>query len=226
MGIGAKFPLKGDASGHFVQSSVRKAPTGRLVALLYLETWQGKRLEAPKQIADVGRDMFDTMTMTKIVGAGCGSLLVFMLGGWAADALYSTGGGHGGGEQSYVIDTGAEEAGAEVAEGPSFDELYAAADAASGEKVFAKCKACHKVDGSDGTGPHLNGVVDRQKAVVAGFGYSDALMAMSADAWTPANLDGFLTNPKRYMPGTKMSFAGLPKPTDRADLIAWLATQN
>lgn len=172
--------------------------------------------------------MFDTMTMTKVVGAACGSLLVFMLGGWAADALYTTGGGgHGGeGEQAYTIDTGAGEATEAAEEGPAFAELYASADAAAGEKVFSKCKACHKVDGSDGTGPHLNGVVDRAKGAAAGFGYSDALLAMSSDSWTPENLDGFLLSPKNYMPGTKMSFAGLPKPADRANLIAWLATQQ
>ncbi len=123
--------------------------------------------------------MFDTMTLTKAGGALCGSLLVFLLVGWAASSLYShgRGGGHGGeGEaQAYLIDTGEAEA-TEVAEaeGPAFAELYAAADAAAGEKVFAKCKACHKVDGTDGTGPHLNGVVDRPKASVAGFGYSEA----------------------------------------------------
>jgi cytochrome c len=171
--------------------------------------------------------MFDTMTMTKTVGALCGSLLVFMLIGWAGSALYYTGGGHGeGAEQAYVIDTGADESGgeAEAEAGPSFEELLASADAAAGEKVFAKCKACHKLDGTDGTGPHLNGVVDRQKGAVAGFGYSDALMAVADQAWTPANLDGFLENPRVYMPGTTMTFAGLPKPQDRANLIAYLAT--
>jgi len=171
--------------------------------------------------------MFDTMTMTKVVGATCGSLLVFMLGGWAAESLYTTGGGHGReGEQAYTIDTGASDAPADAAEGPSFEELYASADVAAGEKVFSKCKACHKLDGTDGTGPHLNGVVDRAKAASAGFGYSDALMAVASQSWTPENLDGFLTSPKNYMPGTKMSFAGLPKPADRANLIAWLATQQ
>ena len=171
--------------------------------------------------------MFDTMTITKAGGALCGSLLVFMLGGWAADALYTTGGGHGDGEhaQAYVIDTGAEEpAGAE--EGPDFATLYAAADAGAGEKVFAKCKACHKVDGSDATGPHLNGVVDRAKAASAGFGYSDALKGMADTAWTPENLYAFLENPRGYAPGNKMSFAGLPKSEDRVNLIAYLATLN
>lgn len=167
--------------------------------------------------------MFDTMTITKVLGAVCGSLLVFLLGSWAADALYSTGGEHG--EQAYTIDTGAAK-GTEVAaeEGPGFDALLASADVTAGEKVFAKCKACHKVDGTNGTGPSLNGVVDRPKASIAGFGYSDSLKAMSADAWTPANLNAFLTNPKAYVADTKMSFAGLPKETDRANLIAWLAT--
>lgn len=171
--------------------------------------------------------MFDTMTMTKVLGAVCGSLLVFLLGNWAAEALYSSGGGHGAeAEQAYTIDTGAAES-TDVAaeEGPGFDELFAAADVAAGEKVFAKCKACHKVDGNDGTGPHLNGVVGRAAASVGGFGYSDALGGLAGKAWEPAELDAFLANPKGYAPGTKMSFAGLPKASDRANLIAWLATQ-
>lgn len=171
--------------------------------------------------------MFDTMTITKAGGALCGSLLVFLLGGWAAEGLYHTGGGHGDGEhaQAYVIDTGAEET--ETAEETvDFATLYAAADAAAGEKVFAKCKACHKIDGNDGTGPHLNGVVDRAKAASAGFGYSDALKGMADTAWTPENLYAFLENPRGYAPGNKMSFAGLPKSEDRVNLIAYLATTN
>lgn len=173
--------------------------------------------------------MFDTMTLTKVTGAVCGSLLVYLFAAWAADALYSTapaGGGHGEEvAQAYTIDTGAAEPAAEGADaGPAFADVFAAADAAAGEKVFGKCKACHKLDGADGTGPHLNGVVNRAKASAAGFGYSDALMAMAADSWTPENLNAFLENPKGYVPGTKMSFAGLPKIEDRANLIAYLAT--
>lgn len=171
--------------------------------------------------------MIDTMTSTKVLGAVCGSLLVFMLGNWAAEGLYSMGGGGHGGEetQSYVIEVAGAATDEPAAEaGPSFDEVYATADAAAGEKVFAKCKACHKVDGTDGTGPHLNGVVGRAKAASAGFAYSEALLAMAGDTWTPENLDGFLANPKGYAPGTKMSFAGLPKVEDRASVVAYLAT--
>lgn len=172
--------------------------------------------------------MFDTMTLTKAVGAICGSLLVFLLAGWAGTSLYTVGHGDGHGEevaQAYVIETGSEEASTEVAEdGPDFATLLASADAAAGESVFKKCSACHKVDGSDGVGPHLNGVVDRAKGSVAGFAYSEALVAMSADTWTPENIASFIENPKKYMPGTKMAFAGLPKAEDRANLVAYLTS--
>ncbi len=173
--------------------------------------------------------MFDTMRFTKVVGAVCGSLLVFLLTSWAASSLFYTGGGHGGESeaQAYTIDTGEASAETETAaEGPAFEELYAAADPAAGEKVFGKCKACHKVDGQNATGPHLNGVVNRPKGSVEGFGYSDAILALKDQSWSPENMFGFLENPKGYMPGTKMAFAGLAKPEDRANVIAWLATQQ
>ncbi|MFA9231019.1 MAG: cytochrome c family protein [Microgenomates group bacterium] len=175
--------------------------------------------------------MFDTMTLTKVTASVCGSLLIFLFGTWAADSLYHTGAaeGHGEGEevaQAYTIDTGVAETSETAEEGPAFADVYAVADAAAGEKVFGKCKACHKVDGSNGTGPHLNGVVNRNKGSVEGFGYSEAILALNTAVWSPENLNGFLENPKKYMPGTKMSFAGLGKPEDRANVIAYLATLN
>lgn len=170
--------------------------------------------------------MFDTMTMTKAVGAVCGSLLVLMLAGWAADGLYTVGGGGHGDEgeitQAYSIDTGAEEAPAEEAEAIDVAALMASADAAAGETVFRKCQACHKLDGTDGVGPHLNGIVGRNHAAVAGYAYSDAMAARSAEPWSHEALFAFLENPKRDMPGTKMAFAGLPRPDERANLIAFL----
>lgn len=174
--------------------------------------------------------MFDTMTLTKAGGAVIGALLIFLLGNWAADGLYNIApAAHGEGEevaQAYSIDTGADAADAAPAEeGPSFEEVFAAADPAAGEKVFAKCKACHKLDGTNATGPHLDGVVGRAEASVADFAYSDALKGLG-DTWTPEHLDAFLASPKAYAPGTKMSFAGLPKVQDRANLIAYLATVN
>jgi cytochrome c len=167
--------------------------------------------------------MFDTMTMTKILGAVCGSLLIFLLGSWAAELIYH-GGGHGDDhQQAYVIEVeGAESEEAEEVEEVDFATLLAAADPGKGERVFSKCKACHKLDGSDGTGPHLNGIVDKDIAASDGFGYSSVLAEMDG-TWTADALNGFLENPKGWAPGTKMSFAGLKKPDDRANLIAYLA---
>ncbi len=170
--------------------------------------------------------MLDTMTFTKIIGGFCGALLLFLLGNWAAELIYHGGEGHGEKHaEGYAIEV--ETSGTETAmveEGPSFAEVYAMADASKGEKVFGKCKACHKLeDGANGTGPHLWNVVDREVSVVEGYRYSGALVKV-AQVWSPENLDGFLKKPKSYAPGTKMGFAGLKKPEDRANLIAYLAT--
>lgn len=174
--------------------------------------------------------MFDTMTMTKAVGAVCGSLLVLLLVGWASDSLYTVGGegggqhGEGGLAQAYTIDTGVAAAPA-ASTGATVDvaALMAAADPKAGEAVFKKCGSCHKLNGTDGVGPHLNGVVGRNHGAVAGYAYSEAMAAKSAEPWTPEALFAFLENPKQAIPGTKMAFAGLPKPEDRANVIAYLA---
>ncbi len=96
-----------------------------------------------------------------------------------------------------------------------------AGDAALGLKVFAKCKACHKVDGKNGVGPHLDGVVGRVTASVEGFKYSDAMKAHAGE-WSPERIDAYLADPKGTVPGNKMAFAGLKKPEDRANVIAYL----
>ncbi|SLN60473.1 Cytochrome c-552 [Roseovarius litorisediminis] len=169
--------------------------------------------------------MFDTMRLTKIVGSLCGALLILLLSKWAAELLYTTGGGHGDGHSAaYVIDTGEADAHGEAAadEGPSLAELFAAADLEKGAKVFGKCKACHKLeDGANATGPYLYGVVGRKVDSAAGYGYSGALEKV-VEVWTPEALDGFLENPKSYAPGTAMGFSGLKKPEDRANVIAYL----
>ncbi|WP_434613889.1 c-type cytochrome [Tabrizicola sp. M-4] len=99
---------------------------------------------------------------------------------------------------------------------------------AAGEKAFKKCAACHKVgDGAkNATGPHLNGVVDRVAGMVDGFKYSKPLTEMAAAGlvWDAASLSAFLENPKGFMKGTKMTFAGLKKPEERDAIIAYLAT--
>jgi len=103
-------------------------------------------------------------------------------------------------------------------------------DAAEGEKVFKKCKACHQVgDGAaNKVGPMLNGVVGKAAGSVEGFKYSDAMLAKGGEGmvWDEATLDAFLTKPKDVVPGTKMSFAGLRKEDDRENVIAYLKTFN
>ncbi|MGV6850484.1 MAG: c-type cytochrome [Marinibacterium sp.] len=162
----------------------------------------------------------DTMTGTKVAAALCGSLLVFLLAKWAAEEIYHVG-GHG--EASYVIETGGgDDAGAAEDTGPTFEEVLASADVDKGAKVFKKCASCHKIeDGVNATGPSLYGVVGRAVGTEPGFGYS-APMAGHGGDWTPEALNVFLTNPKGEVPGTAMSFAGLKKITDRANVIAYL----
>ena len=175
--------------------------------------------------------MLNTMTVTKTAGALIGSLLFLLLVSWGASSLYHIGPGHvAEGEehpQAYTIEVAEAESGADdgaaADEGVDFEALLASADAAAGEKVFGKCKACHKLDGSKGTGPHLDGVVGRPVASVPDFAYSDGMKAHGGD-WTPEPLQVFLTDPKGVVPGTKMSFAGLKKAEDRANLIAYLET--
>lgn len=166
--------------------------------------------------------MLDTMTFTKAVGALCGALLVFLLGGWMAETLYHPHDSHG--EQAYVIDTGAEEVAEEPAAEADFATLFAAADAGAGERLWRQCATCHALeDGKNGTGPHLFGVVGRDKGAVEGFRYSGA-MAEAEGAWAPENIDQFIANPKGYIAGTSMGYAGMRDAEDRANLIAYIAT--
>lgn len=178
--------------------------------------------------------MFTTNNLLKFGASVAGALLIFLFTNWAASAIYrvaeDTGHGeHGEAEvhRGFVIaatDT-EEHADEEAAVEVSFDEIFAAADPAKGEKAFKACKACHKLeDGANSTGPYLYGVVDRPMATAAGFGYSDALLALQGGTWTPDELQKYLTNPKEYAPGNKMTYKGMKKIEDRANLIAYLAT--
>lgn len=123
--------------------------------------------------------------------------------------------------EAAAAETAAAEPAAAEAPAAEAAAVAVAGDPAAGEKVFGKCKACHKIDGKNITGPHLDGVVGRAVGSVAEFKYSDAMKAFGGE-WTPERLDAYLTQPKEYIPGNKMSFAGLRKPEDRANVIAYL----
>ena len=102
---------------------------------------------------------------------------------------------------------------------------HAEGDAAKGEKVFAKCKACHEVEkGVNKVGPTLKGVVGRAAGSAEGFKYSEAMAAKGAEGlvWDEANIASYLADPKGFIPKNKMAFAGLKKPEEVADVIAYL----
>jgi cytochrome c len=101
---------------------------------------------------------------------------------------------------------------------------YAAGDAAAGEKVFAKCKACHQVGetAKNAVAPELNGIDGRKAGVVEGYNYSEPLKS-SGIAWSDASFKEFIKNPKAKVPGTKMIFQGLAVEKDSDDVWAYLA---
>ncbi len=98
-------------------------------------------------------------------------------------------------------------------------------DAVQGDKIFAKCRACHVVEaGKNRVGPSLHAVVGRTAGSVAGFNYSKANKG-SGVVWTEEVLFTYLEAPQKFMPGTRMAFAGLKQAQDRADVIAYLKTK-
>ena len=130
-------------------------------------------------------------------------------------------------KMGYAIE-GVEAEGTGAASGPGLNTLLASADVAAGEKVFAKCAACHTVNqgGANGIGPNLYATVGEGIGQgKGGFAFSDALKSKGGN-WSFENLDHWLTSPREFAPGTKMTFAGLGNPKDRANLIAWLNTQG
>ena len=105
--------------------------------------------------------------------------------------------------------------------GPAFAE----GDAAEGEKVFRKCKACHSVDeGKNKVGPSLHNIIGRTAGTVEGFRYSSAMEEFGAagNVWDDETLSAYLEKPKDVVPKTKMAFVGLRKEEDREDVIAYL----
>jgi cytochrome c len=170
----------------------------------------------------------DSFELNKILGAVLGTLLFVMGVGFLAEAIYHPIEDRGPGyalPEPEVAEAGAPvEAAPEVALGT----LLAAASADRGASAVRKCQSCHNFGEGEPnkTGPHLYDVVMRPEGSVPDFAYSDALKEHNAngDVWTYENLNAFLTSPKDYAPGTKMTFAGVKSPEERADILAYLQT--
>jgi cytochrome c len=118
------------------------------------------------------------------------------------------------------------EGGAEKVVEPIANRL-AKADAAKGQASFAKCAACHTITngGANGVGPNLWAAMGKAHGHVAGFAYSDALKAVPGN-WDFEAMDHWLASPRKYAAGTKMTFAGLSDPQERANVIAYLNAQG
>lgn len=162
----------------------------------------------------------DSFEWNKVFGAVLAGALLIM------GIKTLVGGGHGGHhvDLAYTIEvpeSGAAEA--VVEEGPSLAALLAGADIGRGEREFAKCRACHTVDkgGDNRLGPNLYGVMGRAVASKDGFGYSGALTEHGGD-WSWDRMDAWIRSPKAAVPGNAMSFNGISKDQNRANLLAYL----
>lgn len=106
--------------------------------------------------------------------------------------------------------------------------VLAEGSADGGAKVFKKCAACHAIGegAKNKVGPELNAIVGRKVAAVESFNYSPAFKAKAQEGWVwdEKHLTEYLANPKAYIKGTKMTFVGLKKPEEIADLVAYLKT--
>jgi cytochrome c len=133
-------------------------------------------------------------------------------------------------EPAYSVEIAEETGGTEApveAGPPDFGLLLASADIAAGERVAKKCVSCHTFDAGMGdmTGPHMWGVMGRTAGTIPGFNYSSAMKDYGKE-WQFQNMYDYLENPRAYVPGTAMSFAGLRKQQDRINIIAYLNQQT
>jgi cytochrome c len=166
----------------------------------------------------------DSFELNKIMGAVLGTCLVMLSLNIMANAVFHPAVPAKPGYEIAVPEkpTG-DQKGAPAQQDPPIEQLLAKADVDRGKTSFNKCVACHTFDkgGRNLVGPNLYGVIGREKGSIAGFNYSAALRKMNGP-WTLQELSEFIKNPKAMAPGTNMTFAGISRASERADLLAFL----
>ncbi|BCH27974.1 c-type cytochrome [Mesorhizobium sp. L-8-3] len=173
----------------------------------------------------------DSFELNKLIGAFLGTLFVVFSIGIVSDSIFAAPVPEkpGFGIEAAEEDHGGAAAGAEQPAEEPIAALLAKADATAGQAVFKKCAACHTDDsgGANKVGPNLWNIVNRPIASHEGFSYSAAMKEFAQGGsvvWDYEHLNHFLTSPKGYIKGTAMGFAGVKKPEERANLIAYLRT--
>ena len=173
----------------------------------------------------------DSFELNKIAGGFLAGLLFMMGLGILSDAIFKAKKPVVAGYALPAADEGGASSAPAAAAAPAepIAVRLASADAKKGEAVAKACTACHSFDkgGANKVGPALYNVVERAKGSAAGFNYSAGLKerAGKGEKWDYESLDAFIHNPKAYVAGTAMSYAGLADPAKRADLIAYLRGQ-
>ncbi len=172
----------------------------------------------------------DSFELNKLIGAFLGVVFVVFSVSLVSDAIFAS---HAPETPGYAIEVPDEPAGggAPAETGPSALDLLASADPAAGEAAFRRCASCHTIEagGANRVGPNLHDVLGRVVASHEGFSYSAAMTEYSeggSKTWEFENLSAFLVNPRSYVPGTTMAFAGIRDPQEEANLIAYINAQS
>ncbi|MER8509074.1 cytochrome c family protein [Mesorhizobium sp. M0199] len=171
----------------------------------------------------------DSNEVNKLLAAFLGTVFIVFSVGIVSDALFASPAPEKPGFAIEATEPAEGGPAAPAAEAKPIAELLATANAEAGAAIFKKCQACHSGEkgGPNKVGPDLWDIIDRPVAEHEGFAYSAGMKEFSkggAEKWTYDNLNHFITSPKKFVKGTAMGFAGLPKDEDRANVIAYLRT--